>query len=114
MALRSLSKERAVKPEIEEFWNAYHKLVGITKNPKNLGMDRHNTLFEILKLIRENVSLRGDFVACFEEILRGSRNSSSSDFAYGWSVIPFCMRELRWQEVAEALDAEIDSSEDGE
>jgi hypothetical protein len=102
-----------MKPEIEEFWNAYRKLVGIAKNPKNLGMDRHNTLSEILKLIRENASLRADFVACFQEILRDSRNFSS-DFDYGWSVIPFCMRELRWPEVAEALDAEIVITNDGE
>jgi hypothetical protein len=63
---------------------------------------------KILKLVKSHADLRQEFVGAFLAMLGGKDGP--------WELIQFCMRELQWVEIKEALvnlrKAEINGSHD--
>jgi len=96
---------------IEEFWNLHEEHVSIMKDPSKLGSESHDSLLRLLTHVKNNPECRDALAGCFVTLIEGLREVHSSA-SYGWRVIPFCMRELRWQEVKDAITKELQDAVD--
>jgi len=72
--------------------------IGDYNSPK-----QEDILIEMLNLVKANPEVRQDFVRCFIEIV------DNPNLGMTWAVVLFCMRELQWPEVKEAIEQFITS-----
>jgi hypothetical protein len=95
-----------MKTAVTGFLHLYGEFCRISRDPQQLGRESHDTLFRILKHIKAFPECRADLVTCFVKLVEDLKDYTS-DVSYGWGVIPFCMRELQWPEVKEAIEREL-------
>jgi hypothetical protein len=102
-----------MKTAVTEFLHLYGEFCRIRRDPQQSGRESHDTLLMILEHIKTFPEYRADLVACFVKLVEELKDYSS-DVSYGWGIIPFCMRELQWPEVKEAIERELQKEIDPE
>jgi hypothetical protein len=89
------------KELLAQFVENSQKRIGDYNSPEQQAI-----LIEMLNLVKANPEARQDFVVCFNEIV------NNPNCGMTWAVVVFCMRDLQWPEVKEAIERFLASNQE--
>lgn len=87
---------------LEKFWELSREATVVWN--KHADIKKYEPYFlKILNYVKSNERYNEEFKRCFVDIVRNIDLAS-------WEIVLFCMRELRWKEVYDVVNEQIDKS----